>query len=197
MAKRSRNIICFDAGFRHLGAVVAELPVQMSDDPKIVDNLVISTREIPGKILKREGIPKTVEKCRRVEGQIDQMVALHEKHDPIGYFAEMPIGSGKGSTAVFCMGIAAGYLAAFLRMINPDLPKLYFSPDTIKEVVTGKRNAAKDSVAACVRQRWPLVDWVSHDTTGRSVRTSYDVEDAGGALWAAIETDIYKALVAR
>lgn len=190
-----RYAIGIDAGYCNMGAVVAKLPKKITGGMEIVEQRIMSARLMSGADLKREGIAKSLDGLRRISEQTDNLDALFGEWSPCVIFTEIPLGSGKSSSAVKGMAFATALLGVFLRLRYPDVPCRHFSPYDLKIGIGGKANATKESIAEAVHAAWPDVEWINRTTHGRKV-SSYDIEDAAATLLLAPDTDIYKAIYA-
>lgn len=201
-----RHIICYDAGFRNLGYMVAQLPEVMSDKP-IPITLGISSAELPPK-RSRRGRTVTSMNVECIIKQVDFMRRLHHAYDPVGYFIELPTGGAKSASAIKGMAFATAYLVSTLHIIsNPDVVQRFFLPSAIKKCLCGTNKASKLDIARAVVAYWPEIDdWPGFKviTKKRKLKgrqyeeedkaAAHDATDAGAVCITATCTDDYKEL---
>lgn len=184
-----------DAGLSNIGIVVAKLPPSREDLPIIAEQYILSTKVTPAKILKRDNIPKTLEHVRRIERQLEnlQRVLIRDDIRIRALFAELPVGGGRGASALRGMAFGTAILTSFMKLQLPEMPRRYFSPYDLKEYLTGTTKASKDAVVQRVRELFPAVEWIDRSSEGTKV-TTHDVEDAAAALVVGQGSELYKSL---
>ena len=203
------NIICYDAGFVHLGYMVARLPTSADLKPIPID-LGMSAAELPTKkamILALATKSVTDKNIRRILLQVDTVKRLHKQYKPVGYFIEMPHGGAKGALAIRGMSFATAYLATALYLLAPRVARTVFLPNQVKAAVTGNRNASKLDIARAVIEYWPEInDWPGFKVIEkRKIRKgekiveqdkaiAHDATDAGAVCITATRHDSYMRL---
>lgn len=201
------NIICYDAGFVHLGYMVAELPATPAGKPRPID-LGTATADPPKKsehALRQKSV--TEKNIHRILMQVDVVEQLHEKYEPIGYFIEMPHGGAKGALAIRGMSFATAYLATAIHLLAPGTCCKIFLPNQVKKIVTGDRNASKLDIAKVVTKFWPSIKhWPGFKVIekrktkqGKKVvvkdkAIAHDATDAGAVCIAAMTHESYLSL---
>ena len=203
------NIICYDAGFVHLGYVVAELPESPDLKPRLI-HLGTSHAELPKKserALRNKSV--TYKNVHRILKQVDAVKRLHRQYKPVGYFIEMPHGGAKGALAIRGMSFATAYLATAIHLLAPKVCCTIFLPNQVKKVVTGDRNASKLDIARAVMAYWPEIgaaDWPGFKVIakkkvkkGKKIvvedkAIAHDATDAGAVCITATKHDSYMSL---
>lgn len=202
-----RYIVCYDAGFVHLGYMVAKLPDDPDDKPIPID-FGISAAELPPKHKRDKKKSATMSNIERILKQVDTVRILHNRYNPVAYFIEMPHSGAKSAAAAKGMAYAIAYLAAALHLLcGRHVVKRFFLPKAVKKCVTGSNKASKLDIARAVLAFWPEIDeWPGFKViTKKIVRdgetfheedkaASHDATDAGAVCITATRTDAYKRL---
>lgn len=202
----SKNIICYDAGFQHLGYMVAQLPDEVGGKPTPV-TLGVSDAVLPPKKLRR-GKTVTLLSVERITKQVDFVRRLHHAYDPIAYFVELPTGGAKNAVAIKGMAFALSYLVTAIHILsNPGVVKRFFLPSAIKKCLCGCNDASKLDVAREVVKYWPEVgDWpgfkvITKKKTKKGKKVveedkaaAHDATDAGAVCITAVCSPDYKEL---
>lgn len=203
------NIICYDAGFVHLGYMVAELPESPDERPRPI-HLGVSAAEIPTRKEERrlfKRLTVTQQNIRRILTQVNTVKRLHRKYKPVGYFIEMPHGGAKGALAIRGMSFATAYLATSIHLLAPKACCTVFLPNQVKKAVTGDRNASKLDIARAVIDYWPEIgEWpgfkvIAKRKTKKGKKVveqdkaiAHDATDAGAVCITAMRHDSYLEL---
>lgn len=187
------NVVCLDAGFVHLGWVVAK--VTKRSEPKIIDCGVSSAPNLSPKERKRRGLAVAHQNIARMEKQVVHLVTLAKKYNPAAYFVEVPHGGAKGAIAIRSMAYATALIAATLKTIcltmeGADPLAVYMLPSEVKDLVGGKTTASKEKLASKVRTFWPDIDWNSEGAR------SDNMTDAAAVCLAMRFHQTFKALMA-
>jgi hypothetical protein len=112
-----RNIICYDAGFQHLGYMVAQLPETVGGKPVPV-TLGVSDAVLPPKAHRKRGKTVTESNVERILKQVDFARQLHHAYNPVAYFVELPTGGAKNAVAIKGMAFATAYLVTVIHMLS-------------------------------------------------------------------------------
>lgn len=185
------NVVCLDAGFVHLGWVVAA--VRKRSEPKIVDCGVSTAPNLSPKERKRRGLAVAHQNIARMEKQVEHLVNLAKSHKPAAYFIEVPHGGAKGAIAIRSMAYATALIVATLKtlgMTTRDVPVVYMLPSEVKDLVGGSTTASKADLANEVQNMWPDTDWESAGAK------SDNMTDAGAVCMAMRYHPTYKAMMA-
>lgn len=203
-----RNIICFDAGFQHLGYMVAQLPEEVGGKPVPV-TLGVSDAVLPPKKKRDRKKTVTAYTVERIEQQVDFVRQLHYAYDPVAYFAELPHSGAKSALAIKGMAIATAYLVTTIHLLSrPDVLRRFFLPSAIKKCLCGHNDASKLEIARAVIAYWPEVgDWPGFKvikkkkTKGKKgvvveedKAAAHDATDAGAVCITAVQSPEYKLL---
>lgn len=202
-----RRIICFDAGFQHLGYMVAQLP----DDPKekpVPITLGVSDATLPPKAKRDRKKTVTEYTVERIIKQVDFVHQLHRQHEPVAYFVELPTSGAKSALAIKGMAIATSYLVTAIHLLSaPGVAKGFFLPSAVKKCVTGESDATKLDIARAVISYWPEIGhWpgfkvIKKKKTKKGKKlvledkaAAHDATDAGAVCITATCSDTYKGL---
>lgn len=201
-----RNIICYDAGFQHLGYMAAQLPDAPGGKPVPV-TLGVSDAVLPPKQLRR-GKTVTLMSVERILKQVDFVRKLHYAYNPVAYFVELPTGGAKNAVAIKGMAFATAYLVTTLHLVSePNVLKRFFLPSTVKKCLCGRNDASKLDIARAVIAFWPEIDdWpgfkvITKKKTKKGKKVveedkaaAHDATDAGAVCITATCTDDYLKL---
>lgn len=203
-----RNIICFDAGFQHLGYMVAQLPDEPGSKPVPV-TLGVSDAVLPPKAKRDRKKTVTEYNVERITKQVDFVRRLHYAYNPVAYFAELPHSGAKSALAIKGMAFATAYLVTTIHLLcEPGVLKRFFLPSTIKKCLCGKsRDVSKLDIARAVIAYWPEIDdWpgfkvITKKKTKKGKKVveedkaaAHDATDAGAVCITATCSPDYKQL---
>jgi len=202
-----RTMVCYDAGFVHLGIMVAKLPEIVGEMPEPI-HISVSEAALPNKLefeLRSKSV--TFRNIHRILKQVDVVEKIHHRFKPVAYYVEMPHGGAKGALAIRGMSFATAYLATAIHLLAPRVLFHCFSPFEVKKAVTGDGKADKLVVAQRVIDTWPAIsNWpgfkivtVIKRKKGAKLEVqkkalAHDATDAGAVCITATQHPTYSGL---
>lgn len=195
-----RTIVGFDAGFTHLGIMVAELPSTLRQKPRPVHLQTAEAPPSPTKAERAAGVSITLRSIERIQAQAGVIAQIHNDFDPVAYFVEMPSGGGKSAAATRGMAYSIAYVSTALYLLAWDRVLVYFSPQEVKRATIGWHEGSKLEVAEAVFKYWPgVTNWpgfkVIHKRGKQDKALGHDATDAGAVIITATGSSVYRALV--
>ena len=202
-----RTIVCYDAGFVHLGIMVARLPEIVGEMPEPI-HIAVTESALPKKMefeLRSKSV--TFRNVHRILKQVRIVEEIHRRFKPVAYYVEMPHGGAKGALAIRGMSFATAYLTTAIYLLAPRVLFHCFSPSEVKKAVTGDSRADKLDVAQKVIDTWPeIATWpgfkivtVTKQQKGKRLKVqkkalAHDATDAGAVCITATQHSSYDEL---
>ena len=202
-----RTMVCYDAGFVHLGIMVAQLPEIVGEMPVPI-YIAVSEAALPKRLeLELKSKSVTFRNVHRILKQVDVVKAIQRKYKPVAYFVELPHGGAKGALAIRGMAFSTAFLVTAIHLLAPKALFHCFSPFEVKKAVTGDGKADKLDVAQKVVDTWPeIAVWpgfkivtVTKKKKGKKFTVqkkglSHDATDAGAVCITATQHPSYGEL---
>lgn len=153
------NILALDASVNNTGMVVMN-----SDSDTISDYSVFTTT----KMKKDKKTSQSNFDKARIDAIINEIIWVSEEYDVDFIVSEQIISGCQDAKAAKCMSLIAGMLYSISKLHKP---VLFFDVRSVKESVTGKRDASKDEVIEAVIKLYPCL---KIDLSSKTARSGYN-----------------------
>lgn len=173
-----------DPGFASVGCCVMELTPH---GEKVLETVVFKTEKSD----KKHKVRASDDNFRRGQELCAMVVGLLHRHPDVKACCAEFMSHPRNASV-------SGQLGAFWGIIELatyiwKLPMLQASPQEIKKVLTGKKNASKAEVQDALRKRYPG----QFDAYDASITRKADLEhgyDAAGAVVACLDSDVIQMM---
>ena len=163
-------ILCLDPAFRHLGVTVISL---LMASEEVVHASVVCTE----KQNKKAKVLAADDNHRCSQELAGHLMAVIKQWKPVLICAESMQGS-QNSHAALLQGMSWGVVSAVTRVLN--IPVLQTTPQTVKKVLCGRKDASKDDIEAAVCKLFPSMVPLAAKIQPASLREhAYDAAAVG------------------
>lgn len=175
------RVLGIDPGFANIGIVGLEFETGI-DDARVIYAELVRTKKSKHKL----DIRKNSDDQRRHTECFDAYTKALKEVNPI--VVSMEGISYVRNSATMC-GIGGSWYGLYYLLMHLGIYCVDYSPQELKKIATGKKNASKKEMIWAVRTRWPAqIDWDLK--VGRFLKWPESkhehVADAAIAAWAAI-----------
>lgn len=177
-------VLGIDPGFASVGYCVMELT---PDGESVLETLVFKTERSD----KKRKIRASDDNFRRGQELCAMVVGLLHRHPDVKAVCSEAMSHPRNASVSGQLGSFWGIVELLTYIWK--LPMLQASPQEIKKVLTGKKNASKEEVQAALRKRYPG----QFDAYDASITRKQDLEhgyDAAGAVVACLDSDVIQMM---
>lgn len=179
------KVLGFDPSTSNWGMVLTT--VNLNTLQVRVEEMLLSETESEAK----KGVIKQSDDLRRARAQYEEMMRMCSKASLV--ISEIPfMNPGSYASANFNSGLVTGVLAAC------PLPIIQVSPQEVKLIATGARNAAKEEMIQWGMEKHPEAPWLTRKLKGKVVpiKSNEHLADALAAVYAGLQSQQFKQATA-
>lgn len=177
-------VLGLDPGFASVGCCVMELTPH---GERVVETLVFKTEKSD----KKRKVRASDDNFRRGQELSAMLVGLLHRHPNVKAVCAEFMSHPRNASVSGQLGSFWGIVELLTYIWK--LPMLQASPQEIKKVLTGKKNASKAEVQAALRERYPG----QFDAYEATITRKEDREhgyDASGAVVACLDSDVIQMM---
>lgn len=179
------RILGLDPGFANIGWGVVELHPTNPAEDAILSCGVFRT-EKSDKKRQVAASDDNLRRGREITAELQKLIELHNVSAICAESMSFPRNASAAAKVAMCWGVVAALVH------QKRLPLSQSSPQEIKRLLCGKKDASKEDVAAAVRKRYPAIGPMVEEVIPSAREHAFD---AVAAILASLETsDVVRVL---